>query len=129
MNLVLGRAVQHMFEHRAERQPDMTVTQVSHQPVEDEHQPGHAEQSIAADLAAAGVPEDAGIGADADDRREFFDNLFHEMNPAGGRWNQHRRRMMDFVECPQPSGMEGAVRPVGHEVFHQENAQPVEQGQ
>jgi hypothetical protein len=46
----------------------MAVAQIAPQPIEDEHQIGHAEQGIGADLSATGVPEDPGIGAEAEGR-------------------------------------------------------------
>lgn len=129
MDLVLGRAVQHMFQLRAERQPDMAMPQVGRQAVEDEHQVGHAEQGVAADFTAAEVPEASGVEADANACAQFLDDLFHEMHPARCRRHQHGRRMMDFVKGPEPAGVKGPVRPVMDEVLEQEHPQPVEQGQ
>ena len=127
MDLVLGRAVQHMFDQRPEREPYVAVTQVRRQTVEDEHHVGHAEQRVTADFPATGVPNDAGIEADDDCGREFFQDLFHEMHPAGGGGYEDTRRMMDFVESPEPSGVKGAMGPVIDEILQQEYAQAVEQ--
>lgn len=102
VNLVLGRTVQHVLHHWPERQPHMAVTQICRQGIEDENQIRHAEQRVATDLPATGVPEDSGIGTDADEGRELFDDLLHEMHPTGRRRHQHRCRMMDFVKGPQP---------------------------
>ena len=129
VDLVLGRAVQHMLHHRPERQPHMAVPQVHRQRIEDEDQVGHAEQRVAADLPTAGVPEGAGIGTQGDDPGQLPGELLHEVNAAGRRWHQHRRRVMHLVEGPQPAGVEGPVHPVVLEIAHQENPKPIEQGE
>lgn len=129
VNLVLRRAVQHMFDHGPERQPDMAVTQIGRQGIEDQDHVGHAEQGVPADLPAAGVPEDTGKGAEEDGVTQFFDHFFHKVNPACRRWHQDGRGVMDFVERPQIPGMKGAMAPVMDEVLHQKHAEPVEQGQ
>ncbi|MOA31444.1 hypothetical protein D3C78_1526030 [compost metagenome] len=100
VNLVLGRAVQHMLDYWTERKPHMAVTQVCRQSIEDEHQIGHAEQGITADFPTTGVPEDTCVEAEANGGGQFLDDLFHEVNPARRRRHQDGRRMMDLVERP-----------------------------
>ena len=67
VDLVLSRTVEHMFDERPERQPDMTVPQIGSQAIEDQHDIRHAKQGVATHFAATGVPEDTGKGAEADD--------------------------------------------------------------
>lgn len=127
VDLVLGRAVQHVLDHRPERQPDMAMPQIGGQRIEDEDQIGHAEQRVTADFPAAGVPEDTGIGPEGDGPGQLPSELLHEVHAAGRRRHQHRRRVVHLVERPQPAGMEGPVDPVILEVPHHEYPQPIEQ--
>ena len=59
VDLVLGRAAKHMFDDRAEREPDMGMAQVGPQAVEQQHHIADAEQAEGVDPAPCGIEEGA----------------------------------------------------------------------
>jgi len=67
----------------------MAVAQVGRQGVEDEHYVSHAEQRVAADLPATGVPEETGEGAEEDDVEQPFDDFLQEVHATGGDRHHH----------------------------------------
>ncbi|MNF89527.1 hypothetical protein D3C84_720560 [compost metagenome] len=110
-----------MFQHRAKGQPDLGMTQVGRQAIEDEHQVRHAEQCVAADLTATGIPEATREEAQAGGDAELLDDLLHKMHPTRGGRHQHGRRVMHLVKRPEPARMKRPVRPVVDEILHQEH--------
>lgn len=129
VDLVLGRAVEDMFEPRAKREPDMGVAQVGSQGVEQQHQVAHPEQGIGAHGAATQPVEGAGVEGKTAPLGQHLAQLLHQMDAARCRRHHDGRAVVYLVKLPEPATVEGAVQPVMHQIADEKDAQTVEHHQ